>query len=89
MSKTLKTTWGYGESENTRNYNFTVDDSLASAVKGKILAINASLTAGTAGGLSSFFVNDDGDNFTGITYAAIEGSTTEVLDISGGASTAG
>ena len=90
MSKTLKTTFGFGaEQEFTRGYNFTVADSLASACKDKIKAINTSLEAGTAGGLSTFFVSDDGlSNFTKITYAALESTEIQVLDISGGASSA-
>ena len=88
MAKTLKMTFGYGDSDFTRTYSFEIADSLVSAAKGKIIGINDSLTAGTAGGLSSFFISDDGDNFTGITAAQIEESTITYLDISGGASSA-
>ena len=91
MSKTLKMTFGYGENqESTRNYTFTVADSLASACQTKIININDSLEAGTAGGLSSVFVADNGtDGLSLITYAAIEAVETQILDISGGASSAG
>lgn len=91
MAKTLKTTFGFGaEQEATRNYNFTVEDSLAADCKDKILGINASLAASTDGGLADFFLADNGtDNFSKITYAALESSTVQVLDISGGASSAG
>lgn len=89
MAKTLKMTFGYGENqESTRNYSFTVADSLAADCKYKILDINDSLEAGTAGDLSSVFISDDELNFSKITYAAVESTVTEVLDISGGASSA-
>ena len=89
MAKTLKMAFGYGEEqEETRNYSFTVADSLASACKAKILAINDSLAAGTAGGLSSVFISDGEEPFSKITYAALESTVTEELDISGGASSA-
>ena len=87
MSKTLKMTFGYDESELSRQYSFEVADSLASACKDKIKAINTSLAGGTAGGLSSFFLSDNEENFSAITYAALESSETLVLDI-GGASSA-
>lgn len=90
MAKNLKMTFGYGaEQESTRNYNFSVDDSLAADCKDKIKAINTSLAAGTAGGLSTVFISDDEDFFSRITYAELSSSVTEVLDISGGASSAG
>ena len=90
MSKTLKMTFGFGEEQDsTRNYTFTVADSLAAACKDKIKGINTSLAGGTAGGLSSFFLADNGtDAFTKITYAELNSTVTEVLDISGGASSA-
>ena len=89
MAKTLKMTFGYGEDqESTRSYNFTVEDSLAADCKDKIKAINTSLAAGTAGGLSSVFISDDEEFFSRITYAELSSTVTEVLDISGGASSA-
>lgn len=90
MAKTLKTTFGFGENqEQTRGYSFTVEDSLAAGCKAKILGINESLAASTDGGLAEFFLADNGtDNFTKIIYAALESSTVQVLDISGGASSA-
>lgn len=90
MSKNLKMTFGFGEEqEATRNYSFTVDDSLAADCKAKILGINASLAGGTDDGLAAFFLADNGtDNFSKITYAELNSTVTEVLDISGGASNA-
>ena len=89
MAKTLKMTFGYGDSDFTRNYSFEIADSLVADAKTKIVGINSSLNAGTAGGLSSFFVSDDGDNFTAITAAQVESTEITYLDISGGASSAG
>ena len=91
MAKNLKMTFGFGEDqEATRNYALTVDDSLAADCKDKILGINASLAASTDGGLANFFLADNGtDAFSKITYAELSSSTVQVLDISGGASSAG
>lgn len=48
-------------------------------IKPKILAINASLQGGSAGGLSSFFLSDNGANFTGIIAAQTDSDDTEFL----------
>ena len=91
MANTVKLTFGYGNnSAQTRQYSFgDVADSLIADVKDNILAVNASLTGGTAGGLSSFFIDDDGNNFTGITAAQIVAESETVIDLSaGGASSA-
>ena len=91
MAQNLKMTFGFGaEQDSTRNYTLTVDDSLASACKAKIKGINSSLEAGTDDGLASFFLADNGtDQFSKITYAELNSTETQVLDISGGASSAG
>ena len=88
MSQNLKMTFGFGEDqESKRDYRFEVADSLATACKDKILGINASLAASTDGGLADFFLADNGtDQFSKITYAEISSTETQVLDISGGAS---
>ena len=90
MAKDLKMTFGFGEEQDsTRNYSLTVDDSLAADCKDKIIGINDSLAASTDGGLASFFLADNGtDSFSKITYAEISSTETQVLDISGGASSA-
>jgi len=80
MSKTIKTKFKYTD-DSTRIYAFDCEDSLAAGVKSKILAINGSLTGGTAGGLSSFFVSDAGANFSIIDGATIESSTVVPLTI--------
>ena len=88
MARTVKIDFGY-EDETTRRYAFEVDDSITdTTVKNKIVGIKASLLSGTAGGMSSFFVSDDGENLIDITGAQVESTTTTVLDISGGASAA-
>lgn len=81
MAKNLKLTFGYEDTEDTRQYNFDVADSVDATCKNSILAINNSLKAGTAGGLSSFFVSDNGDNFSLITAAQLEETETIVLDL--------
>lgn len=89
MSKNLKMTFGYHETEDTRGYNFAVADSVTAAdAKAAILAVNASLTAGTDGGLSSFFVSDEGDYFTLITDAQLETVNKTVLDLNIGGDSA-
>lgn len=40
-------------------------------IKERILAINASLAAGTSDGLNEFILSDDGDNFASISSAQI------------------
>lgn len=80
--KTVKTKFGYAD-DTSRVYSFDVEDSLSAGVKPKILGINESLAAGTAGGLSSFFVSDSGANFLKITEASIEEEIKTALDITG------
>lgn len=88
MSQNLKMTFGFGEDQEAkRDYRFEVADSLATACKDKILGINSSLAASTDGGLADFFLADNGtDQFSKITYAELSSTETQVLDISGGAS---
>ena len=90
MAKKLKLTFGYADTEFTRNYDFSVADSIeGDDCKNAILGINASLKNNTAGGLSDFFVSDAGDNFTLITAGQLETTNTQILDLNiGGDSTA-
>ncbi len=78
--KTVKTKFKYAD-DATRIYSFDCVDSLAADVKGKIQAVNASLSGGTAGGLSSFFVSDAGANFVIIDGATIESSYVVPVEI--------
>lgn len=80
MANNLKMTFGY-EDEQTRVYAFSVDDSLASGCKAKLLGINASLAAGTDGGLKDFFLSNAGASFATIAAAQLESSETIVLNI--------
>lgn len=51
----------YNNSDYERTYNFDVETGEElEKCQGKVQAINASLTAGTDGGLSAFFVAEDG-----------------------------
>lgn len=62
-------TFGYTNTDFTRQYK--VENLAASAltgIKSGVLALNASLAAGTAGGISSFFIADDFDTVTGTGY---------------------
>ena len=78
-------TLGFEDTDFTRQIKFDNLSSSAidvSTVKARVLAVNASLSAGTAGGLSTLFLSDDGDNFEKITAAKIDTVDTTVLDIS-------
>jgi len=78
--KVVKTRFVYGDSTD-RIYAFDCEDSLVSAVSGKIEGINSSLSAGTAGGLSSFFVSDSGASFLKISSATVESSSVVPVSI--------
>lgn len=81
----VKLVFGYKDTDFARSIVFSdVPDSLLSGVKTKVKAVNASLVAGNAGGLSTFFQSDAGDNFTGITAAQIISDDITYIDISGG-----
>lgn len=73
--------FSYADTEFTRLYELDVADSLMADAKQKILNINASLKAGTDGGLSTFFVSDEGDNFTLISAAKFTITEEEFLDL--------
>lgn len=85
MANSVTMTFGFGGTDFTRKYKFeNVSASALTGVKAGIQAVNASLTAGTAGGLSLFFVSDDyiADSigaFTGITAAQIDSVTESVI----------
>lgn len=68
MSAELQLTFGYANSSSSDKFAFDIDDSMAAAIgtiKSNIQAINASLSAGTSGGLDEFFVADDYDGVGG------------------------
>ncbi len=78
--RTVKTKFKYAD-DSTRIYTFDCEDSLAPDVKDHILEINASLQASTDGGLASFFVSDNGDDFVIISGATIESSESVPIEI--------
>lgn len=83
-NRTLKCTFSYADTEYTRMYSLEVDESIDSdEVKTKILALNASLAAGTSGGLNEFFVSDIGDYFVKISEAKMVEVTETPVAIGG------
>lgn len=84
MAKTAKLVFSYEDTEFTRTYNLEAEDSISSGdCKAKILAINASLAAGTDGGLSDFFVSDIGERFVKISEARLIETTELPIAIGG------
>ena len=72
--------FGYAGSDFKRTYAIDIADSIAANnrnnfVRSAVQAINASLSAGTSGGLDDFFVAEDFDGtngkFNGIIYADV------------------
>lgn len=92
IKNSVKITLGYNGTDFQRNMKFDdVANSALSGVKTKCKAVNASLAAGTAGGLSTFFLADDYDatdpeniigNFNGIVAAQIDSSEVTYIDLS-------
>ena len=81
---TVKTKFEYKDNS-TRLYTFNgVAEDVVGEVTDKIKSINSSLAAGTAGGMSSFFVSDNGNNLVSITAAQIEVTTTQYVPGIGG-----
>ena len=77
-------TLGFEDTDFTRQLKFdNLPDTalVVNTLKERILAVNESLSAGTAGGLSTFFLSDEGDNFTGIVAAKTDSVTETVLNI--------
>lgn len=81
-------TLGFKDTDFTRNLKIdNVEADALSSVKQNVLDVNASLSADTAGGLSSFFVSDDFDAdagkgyFTGITAAQYTTQTVTEIDL--------
>ena len=62
VKNTVEFTLGYTNTDFTRKMKFDgVSSAALSGVQSGVLALNASLAAGTDGGLSSFFRSDDYD----------------------------
>lgn len=63
INRTLELTFAYTGTDFQRTYKIDeVDESALETIKSKILAINASLKAGTDDGLAEFFISDDFDD---------------------------
>ena len=75
-------TFGYEDTNFTRRYKFEdVSAAGLSGIVARIKAINESLAGGTDGGLSTFFLSDEGDNFTGIIAAQSDVGNVEVINL--------
>ena len=85
MASTVQLKLGYKDTTEKRTYEFDVDEvsSITSAIKEKVIAINSSLAAGTAGGLSTFYVSDNGNHISSIESAKLITITDEILDLGG------
>lgn len=89
VKNSVTLTLGYSNTEFTRKWKIDgISDSDYANVKSKILAVNASLAAGTDDGLSDFFRSDDYDDsdsnnivgkFTGIVAAQGESYQEQIL----------
>jgi len=66
----VQLTFGYEDTDFERTYELDVADSINnSSIKNAVISINVSLNASTDGGLSDFFISDDGDKFSRIITA--------------------
>lgn len=90
LKNTVKITLGYDGTDFQRTMKFdSVADSLVSGVKAKCKAINASLAAGTDGGLGEFFRADTYaagasatiGTFNAITAAQIDSTETYYINL--------
>lgn len=88
MANSATLTFSFTGTDFTRKYKFDdLTQAQCEALKTNVKAINASLTAGTAGGLSAFFISDDFDATQGIGYfeaisaAQYEASTITEIDL--------
>ena len=81
-AKEVQLTFAYENTNFERIYTLEVASTLTREnVKQNILAVNASLQAGTDGGLSTFFTSEEGDNFTLISSAKLIETDEEILDL--------
>jgi len=81
MSSTIRLVMGYKDTSYNRTYDLDIEDSVVSGAKQKILDINSSLSSGTAGGFSSFFVSNEGNNLSIIEQAKLITVNEEVIDL--------
>ena len=72
----LQLKFAYQNSDQKRTYTFSdIAESIVPDLKDNITAVNTSLESGTAGGLSSFFIDDNGNNFVKIEDALLTVTT--------------
>lgn len=84
MASTVQMKFGYHDTTEKRQYDLEIIGGLStSTIKNKINAINSSLDAGTAGGLSTFYVSDSGNHLKKIESAKIITITDELIDLGG------
>ena len=82
MSTSVTMTTAYVGTDYTRNYKFNdVSDSVLSSMTTKVKAINASLEAGTAGGLSSFFLGEQGEPLAAIVGLKSQSDSINVIQL--------
>lgn len=91
MANSVIMTLGYTGTDFTRQFKIdNVEADALSSVKANILAVNASITAGTDDGLADFFLSDDYDatdseniigKCSGIVDAQIVEMTTTPIDL--------
>lgn len=75
-------TFGYENTDATRRYKFEdVSNAALSGIADKCKAINASLAGGTAGGLSTFFLSEEGDHFVSIVGAQSDVGEITVINL--------
>lgn len=79
---TVRLKFTYADAD-TRTYDLECDDNNLMDVQSKVNALNASVTAGTDGGFTTFFLSDNGEEFTKISEAQIISVTETVLDLGG------
>ena len=85
MAKTATFTLSYADTDATRKLVIdAVADSISAAdVKAAVLAVNASLTGGTSGGLNTFLQSDDGHNLVAISDVEIKVSNSTNIVLGG------
>ena len=95
MAKSATLTFGYKDTDFTRQYTFDgLTEAQCTGLKAKVLSLNSSISGGlsaagleAAAGLSSFFISDDFDAtegigyFTGIVAAHYKSETVTEIDL--------
>lgn len=84
MANTLRATFAYTGTNFTRNYDLDISEDAISTAKAKTMAINESLAAGTAGGMSTFFVSDNGEPMKAISELKLITVTETILNLDEG-----